>query len=153
MADDDLGSLRRPPRLWEQQVQRRLNAVVAGGQYLATAPVVDGIWEGADPIDPEPEIPSNLPPPSTPTLSAGVGTIVASWDGRDNLGQPYPITATVEVHVSLTSGFVPSSATKRGDMPTGGGTTGRSMSVPITLVPISHFGVATAERGDRKSVV
>lgn len=116
----DLGSLRRSPRLWEQQVASRLQAIAAG-QSVPSAPVQDGLLEGQDPVDPEPDLPTALAKPSTPRLDKGVGTIIAIWDGLDDQGQPYPTTVEVEVHVSLTSGFTPTAATKRGVMPAGGG--------------------------------
>lgn len=116
----DLGSLRRSPRLWEQQVASRLQAIAAG-QSVPSAPVQDGLLEGQDPVDPEPDLPTTLGKPSTPRLDKGVGTIIVIWDGLDDQGQPYPATVDVEVHVSLTSGFTPSAATKRGVMPAGGG--------------------------------
>ena len=62
---------------------------------------------------------TNPPPkPSKPILSAGIGTIVVEWDGKDDQGNDMfdvaPDTTAVEVHVSTLEGFTPSSGTLNG---------------------------------------
>lgn len=116
----DMGTLRRSPRLWEQQVQKRLYDL-ASGEATTSSPVIDGILEGTDPLDPAPSIPVTLPVPSTPTLAQGVGSVIVTWNGKDSQGNAYPTDVDVEVHVSLSQGFTPDNTTKRGVMPTGGG--------------------------------
>lgn len=122
LSEMDMGTLRRAPRLWEQQVQQRLNTLAAG-EPVVSGPVSGAELQGSDPLEPDPEVPTTLLPPSAPRLDKGIGSVVVSWDGLDNTGQPYPVTATVEVHVSLTQNFTPSATTRRGLVAAGGTST------------------------------
>jgi len=61
--------------------------------------------------------------PSAPTLTARLGTIKVSWDGKDNANDATPLSvlARVEVHASTSTGFTPSASTLLGFIVNGAG--------------------------------
>ncbi len=58
--------------------------------------------------------------PDTPTVAGALSAIVVAWDGLLGSAAPLSDFQYVQVHVSLSSGFTPSSATLMGTMHTGG---------------------------------
>lgn len=61
------------------------------------------------------------PTPSTPTISAYLGQLRIGWDGLGSAAQAMPIDFDrVDVHLSTTNGFTPTSATRIGSMRTAG---------------------------------
>lgn len=107
--------MRRPPRLWEQQVSSRLRAIAPGLELGAVV---------TQPVPPESTTPSPSDPregdiislnvPSTPVLQNATQGLVVGWDGEDSSGGVYPTQAFVLIHVSTTSGFTPSATTVKG---------------------------------------
>lgn len=62
--------------------------------------------------------------PSAPTVAPPrLGTVSVSWDGNTSAGlaMPLPLLNFIEVHVSTTSGFTPSSSTIKGYISSPGG--------------------------------
>jgi hypothetical protein len=67
---------------------------------------------------------ANAPPPATPdapTVVGGPGTVSVGWDGLLAGAGPLSDFAFVQVHVSTTTGFTPSTATLQGTIHLGGG--------------------------------
>jgi hypothetical protein len=67
---------------------------------------------------------AGAPPPLTPdapTVVGGPGTVSVGWDGLLGGAGPLSDFAFVQVHVSTTSGFTPSTATMQGTIHLGGG--------------------------------
>lgn len=113
------GDFRRPPQLWEQKIANlvavnAVGSVSGGGTTEVGGDLPPG--DGGPAPDPDPIAPTPVAflPPSTPTVSGTVQGIRVTWDGNNNAGETYPPDAFVEVHVSTTSGFTPSSSTLRG---------------------------------------
>jgi len=113
------GDFRRPPQLWEQKIANlvavnAVGSVSGGGTTEVGAELTPG--DGGPPPDPDPIAPTPVAflPPSTPTVAGTVQGIRVTWDGNNNAAEAYPPDAFVEVHVSTTSGFTPSSSTLRG---------------------------------------
>lgn len=113
------GDFRRPPQLWEQKIAtlvavNAVGSVSGGGTTEVGADLTPG--DGGPPPDPDPIAPTPVAflPPSTPTVAGTVQGIRVTWDGNNNAADAYPPDAFVEVHVSTTSGFTPSSSTLRG---------------------------------------
>lgn len=113
------GDFRRPPLLWEQKIANlvavnAVGSVSGGGTTEVGGDLPPG--DGGPPPDPDPIAPTPVAflPPSTPTVAGTVQGIRVTWDGNNNAADPYPPDAYVEVHVSTTSGFTPSSSTLRG---------------------------------------
>lgn len=113
------GDFRRPPLLWEQKIANlvavnAVGSVSGGGTTEVGGDLPPG--DGGPAPDPEPIAPTPVAflPPSTPTVAGTVQGIRVTWDGLNNAGEAYPPDAYVEVHVSTTSGFTPSSSTLRG---------------------------------------
>lgn len=84
--------------------------VVSGGtvrQIIGLQP--DGTVTSVDQNAPAP------PTPSGPTVTSAPAGLTVAWDGTFSGGAPQPLDfADVEVHLSTSSGFTPSSATMRG---------------------------------------
>jgi len=91
-----------------------VGSVSGGGTTEVGAELTPG--DGGPPPDPDPIAPTPVAflPPSTPTVAGTVQGIRVTWDGNNNAAEAYPPDAFVEVHVSTTSGFTPSSSTLRG---------------------------------------
>lgn len=113
------GDFRRPPQLWEQKIANlvavnAVGSVSGGGTTEVGGDLPPG--DGGPAPDPDPIAPTPVAflPPSTPTVSGTVQGIRVTWDGNNNAGETYPPDAFVEVHVSTTSGFTPSTSTLRG---------------------------------------
>lgn len=113
------GDFRRPPQLWEQKIANlvavnAVGSVSGGGTTEVGGDLPPG--DGGPPPDPDPIAPTPVAflPPSTPTVAGTVQGIRVTWDGNNNAAEAYPPDAFVEVHVSTTSGFTPSSSTLRG---------------------------------------
>lgn len=132
------GAFRRPPQLWEQKLSAMVGAnsvgTVAGS---STSEVGSDLTPGDGGPPPEaaviPPSPTAFSMPSTPTLSGGVQSLMVTWDGNNSNGDPYPYeTAVVEIHISTTSGFSPSSATLRGELAYAGSHTITGLSAGVT---------------------
>lgn len=110
-------SLRRSPRLWEQQVSSRLRAISPGLDLGATVTQPVPPEDNSRPGDPggggSGEVIS-LNQPSTPALSSSPLGLVVGWDGKDAGGVNYPTQGYVIIHVGTTPGFTPSAATTKG---------------------------------------
>jgi hypothetical protein len=107
--------MRRPPRLWEQQISSRLRAISPGADLgaVVTQPVPPPSTTPG-PSDPREGDIISLNVPSTPVLQNATQGLVVGWDGKDSSGGTYPTQAFVLIHVSTTSGFTPSAATVKG---------------------------------------
>jgi hypothetical protein len=110
------GELRRPPLLWEQRLQALIPNV--GVQGASDSVVINDPAPGPGGPSEEPaeppvldEDPSTPRDPAAPTVTGGIGGLVVFWSGTDDDNLAYPPGVYVEVHVSTTSGFTPSSAT------------------------------------------
>lgn len=113
------GDYRRPPQLWEQKIANlvavnTVGSVSGGGTTEVGGDLPPG--DGGPAPDPDPVAPTPVAflPPSTPTVAGTVQGVRVTWDGLNNAGELYPPDAYVEVHVSTSSGFTPSSSTLRG---------------------------------------
>lgn len=84
--------------------------------------------------------------PSTPTLTTRLGTITVQWDGLTSTAGSPPVNfARMEVHVSTTNNFTPSSSTFKGNMTAGVfvlADLAYSTTYYIKLVPVSTSGVS-----------
>lgn len=104
--------MRRPPRLWEQQVASRLRAISPGADLgaIVTGPTDDPGSGGDGSKD---DIVS-LNPPSTPAVNPMTSGIQVVWDGLDSSGNAYPKQAFVLIYVGTSSGFTPSASNLKG---------------------------------------
>jgi len=98
--------------------------VISGGtvrQIIGLQP--DGTVTSVDQNGPAP------PAPSTPTVTSTPAGLTIAWDGTFAAGAAQPLDfSDVEVHLSTSSGFTPSSATLRGVLLKAG---------QVTLAPLS----------------
>lgn len=121
--------MRRPPRLWEQKLEGMIRvAGVTGFGSAGSSVVVPGPTPGPDGPGSEPAPPPVVDPdpstpriPSTPVVAGTTLGLTVIWDGKDTTGVLFPKGTTVEVHVSGTTGFTPSSGTLKGTITEAGG--------------------------------
>ncbi|HYS37272.1 MAG TPA: hypothetical protein VEO01_16770 [Pseudonocardiaceae bacterium] len=96
-------------QLGQSSIDDGFLTVVSGGtvrQIIGMQP--DGTVTSIDHNGPAPPI------PSTPTVTSAPAGLTIAWDGTFSGGTAQPMDfADVEVHVSTSSGFTPSSATMR----------------------------------------
>lgn len=147
MTDVDFGEMRRAPRLWEQQLADSLGFVAPGdAMAAASGPVQDDVLDDdASQPTPDPTVPTDLPTPSAPTWRSGIAMIVVTWNGLDQMGEPWPTDTSswVEAHVSPTPNFTPSKATKQGIFLQGAG------DVPSTALKAdTDYWIALVGRDD-----
>ena len=124
MTTNDMGVLRRAPRLWEQQLTDQVIDLNPGGVGVASGTVIASVLEGSETPEPNPAIPTDLAVPSAPTWTSTVAMLAVSWNGLDTDGDAWLVNTAswVECHVSPTPNFTPSKETNRGQYQTGGGT-------------------------------
>lgn len=121
--------MRRPPRLWEQKLEKMIrSAGVTGLGGASSIVVTPGPTPGPDGPGSEPAPPPVVDPspgtprvPSTPVVAGTTLGLTVIWDGKDSTGIIYPSGTTVEVHVSASTGFTPSSSTLKGVISEAGG--------------------------------
>lgn len=115
-------TMRRAPRIWEQKLEKMIRSAGVAGLGAASSAVIGppavpgpdaGGSEPAPPpvVDEAPEVPRV---PVAPSVFAAIGGFSILWTGLDANGVPFPAGCRVEVHVSTTSGFTPTSSTFRG---------------------------------------
>lgn len=86
--------------------------------------------------------------PSTPTATGIYVGVRASWDGLDSVGSPMsPIFSHVEVHLSTSTGFTPSTSTLRGIIVGGAG----SLSVGVDSIVTWYTKLIAVDRVGQKS--
>lgn len=156
MAD----GMRRPPRLWEQKLERMVRNLSGGAGVTAsagaadqgTAPGPGGPGESVEPTPVVDDDPTTPRLPATPSVFAAIGGLSILWTGLDDEGAPFPSGTTVQVHVSTTSGFTPSSGTLEGVIRAGerivvtGLTSGTTHYVKFVLVaPDGTIGETSAQ--------
>lgn len=133
---EDIGS--RIARL-ETQVATALRAPKLSNASLedATLQVYDGKGSLRALVGQQPDGTSGVtvvngptpPSPTAPTVAAGMGSLVISWDGKFAGGAVSPLDfARVEVHVGSTDTFEPAATTLRGTVETA---QGGSVTVPL----------------------
>lgn len=121
--------MRRPPRLWEQKLEGMIRAAGVSGiggassSVISPGPVPGPDSGGSEPapppvVDPDPATPRI---PSTPIVAGTTLGLTITWDGKDSAGVLFPKGTTVEVHVSASTGFTPSSGTLKGVIAEAGG--------------------------------
>ena len=122
-------AMRRAPRIWEQKLEKMIRSAGVAGLGSASSAVIGpppvpgpdaGGSEPAPPpvVDPTPAAPRV---PSTPVVAGTTLGLTIIWDGKDTTGIVFPRGTTVEVYVSGTTGFTPSSATLKGVIAEPGG--------------------------------
>lgn len=122
-------AMRRAPRIWEQKLEKMIRSAGVAGLGAASSAVIGpppvpgpdaGGSEPAPPpvVDPAPETPRV---PSTPVVAGTTLGLTVIWDGKDTSGVFFPRGTTVEVYISGTTGFTPSSATLKGVITEPGG--------------------------------
>jgi len=115
--------------LWEQKLEGMIRvAGVTGFGSAGSSVVVPGPTPGPDGPGSEPAPPPVVDPdpstpriPSTPIVAGTTLGLSITWDGKDTTGVLFPRGTTVEVHVSGTTGFTPSSGTLKGAITEAGG--------------------------------
>jgi hypothetical protein len=155
------GGMRRPPRLWEQKLERMVRNLSGGAGVTAsagaadqgTAPGPGGPGESVEPTPVVDDDPTTPRIPATPSVFAAIGGLSIIWTGLDDDGAPYPTGTTVQVHLSTTSGFTPSSGTLEGVIRSGerivvtGLTSGTTYYVKFVLVaPDGTIGETSAQQ-------
>lgn len=121
--------MRRPPRLWEQKLQGMIRAAGVTGfgspssSVVSPGPTPGPDGSGSEPapspvVDPDPSTPRI---PSTPIVAGTTLGLSITWDGKDTAGTLFPKGTIVEVHLSASSGFTPSSGTLKGTITEAGG--------------------------------
>ena len=121
--------MRRPPRLWEQKLEGMIRSAGVSGiggassSVISPGPVPGPDTGGSEPapppvVDPDPSTPRI---PSTPVVAGTTLGLTIIWDGKDTGGILFPKGTTVEVHVSASTGFTPSSGTLKGIIAEAGG--------------------------------
>jgi len=110
------GDMRRPPSVWEQRLAGRVNAVALGIDSAASSVVRSDDSASTSYSEPEDTILA-AGAPSTPTLTPTFKGLAVTWDGLDVDGDAYNgANQWVQVHVSTTSNFTPSSSTLMGHL-------------------------------------
>jgi hypothetical protein len=155
------GGMRRPPRLWEQKLERMVRNLSGGAGVTAsagaadqgTAPGPGGPGESVEPTPVVDDDPTTPRVPATPSVFSAIGGLSIIWTGLDDDGAPYPTGTTVQVHLSTTSGFTPSSGTLEGVIRSGerivvtGLTSGTTYYVKFVLVaPDGTIGETSAQQ-------
>jgi len=129
------GEFRRPPRLWEEQLQATVDVQSVGISSLAasTVPTVTMPDPGGVAADPAPPAYADIATaPAAPTLVGIIAGLNVTWTGLDVSGNAYPAGMYAEVHVSSSTGFTPSSGTLKATLSRPGTTTVTGLTAGTT---------------------